>query len=217
MDPAELLSAYDSQLREEAEVVRATVVERQGPLMWAQFDDEGFVTYRSLDGVEGVALDALIRETLARARGRGSASSFQALLFLGSRDQAFPALVVRNRILEPVDKLVWMVIQHSARGTASRALFPSYADIARFANVSSTSTVSRAIAILRATRWLSLWARSRNNSGRFGGNVYALHNELLPLVDAVHLDPGYPVFEQYDQAPPRPRATRGGCDLEITR
>lgn len=68
MDPAELLSAYDSQLREEAEVVRATAVERHGPLMWAQFDDGGFVTYRSLDGIEGAALDALIDTTMVHFR-----------------------------------------------------------------------------------------------------------------------------------------------------
>jgi hypothetical protein len=143
---------------------------------------------------ETVALDALIRETLARARGRGSASSSDAVLFLGNWHQAFPALVVCDPILEPVDKLVWMVIQQSARGTGAKALFPSYPDIARLANVSSTSTVSRAIAILRATRWLSLCARSRDESGRFGGNVYALHDEPLPLVDALHLDPEYMRF-----------------------
>ncbi len=68
MEPAELLSAYDSQLREEAEVVRATAIERHGPLMWAQFDDGGFVTYRSLGGIEGAALDALIDTTRGHFR-----------------------------------------------------------------------------------------------------------------------------------------------------
>jgi hypothetical protein len=68
VDPAELLSAYDAQLREEAEVTRATAVERHGPLVWALFDDGGFVTYRSLDGIEGVALDALIDTTMVHFR-----------------------------------------------------------------------------------------------------------------------------------------------------
>jgi hypothetical protein len=93
-----------------------------------------------------------------------------------------------------VDKLVWMVIYQSGRGTGVKSAFPGYGDIARLANVSSTATVSRAIAILRATRWLSLCARIREASGRFGGNVYALHDEPLPLVDALHLDPGYMSF-----------------------
>jgi hypothetical protein len=139
------------------------------------------------------ALDALIRETLARGRSRGHHHS-DALLFLGNRHHAFPVVVVQDPVLEPVDKLVWMVICQSAQGTGVKGLFPSYADIARLANVSSTSTVSRAIAILRATRWLSLCARNRDASGRFGGNVYALHDEPLPLADALHLDPGYMTF-----------------------
>ena len=140
------------------------------------------------------ALDALIRETLSRARRDGAASGADALLFLGNGHHAFPALLVQDPVLEPVDKLVWMVIYQSGRGTGAKAVFPSYTDIARLANVSSTSTVSRAIAILRATRWLSLCARSREASGRFGGNVYALHDEPLPLADALHLDPKYMGF-----------------------
>ena len=142
------------------------------------------------------ALDALIRETITRAHREGPAGAADALLFLGNRHHAFPAVVVLDPVLEPVDKLVWMVIYQSGRGTGTRAVFPSYIDIARLANVSSTSTVSRAIAILRATRWLSLCARSRDPSGRFGGNVYALHDEPLPLVDALHLDPDYMEFLQ---------------------
>ncbi|MDN5869221.1 MAG: STY4528 family pathogenicity island replication protein [Nitrococcus sp.] len=142
------------------------------------------------------ALDALIRETLARGRRAGHAANADALLFLGNSHHAFPVVVVQDPILEPVDKLVWMVICQSGRGTGAKAEFPSYADIARLANISSTSTVSRAIAILRATRWLSLCARSREANGRFGGNVYALHDEPLPLADALHLDPGYMAFLQ---------------------
>jgi len=145
---------------------------------------------------ETYALDALIRETLSRTRRDGSTSAADALLFLGNWHHAFPAVVVQDPVLEPVDKLVWMVIYQSARGMGAKAAFPSYTDIARLANVSSTSTVSRAIAILRTTRWLSLCARSRDASGRFGGNVYALHDEPLPLVDALHLDPGYMAFLQ---------------------
>lgn len=142
---------------------------------------------------ETYALDALIRETLARGR-RSGGNAADALLFLGNRHHAFPVVVVHDPILEPVDKLVWMVICQAAQATGTRAVLPSYADIARLAKVSSTSTFSRAIAILRATRWLSLCARNREANGRFGGNVYALHDEPLPLADALHLDPGYMAF-----------------------
>lgn len=145
---------------------------------------------------ETYALEALIRKTLARTRPRVGGPATDALLFLGNRHHAFPAVVVQDPVLEPVDKLVWMVICQAGQVSGVRPDFPSYTDIARLANVSSTSTVSRAIAILRATRWLSLCARSRSSNGRYAGNVYALHDEPLPLSDALHLDPGYMAFLQ---------------------
>jgi len=113
------------------------------------------------------------------------------MLFMGNWHQAIPSLVIQDPVLEPIDKLVWMVIMLHARETGSRTAFPSYELLASKTNVASTSTISRAIAILRATRWLSLCARSRDANGRFAGNIYALHDEPLPLVDALHLDPGY--------------------------
>lgn len=145
---------------------------------------------------ETFALDTLIRETLSRTLRDRNASAGGALLFSGNRYHDFPGVVVQDPVLEPVDKLVWMVIYQRARAPGAKAVFPSYADIARLTNVSSTSTVSRAIAILRATRWLSLYARSRDAGGRLGGNVYALHDEPLPLIDALHLDPDYMAFLQ---------------------
>ena len=68
MDPAALLEAYDSQLREEAEVSRAASVVRHPPLLWAVFGEGGMITYRSLAGAEGQALDGLIAASLAHFR-----------------------------------------------------------------------------------------------------------------------------------------------------
>ena len=75
MDPAALLEAYDSQLREEAEVARASSVVRHPPLLWAVFGEGGMVTYRSLAGAEGQALDALIAASLAHFRDGTDVSS----------------------------------------------------------------------------------------------------------------------------------------------
>jgi hypothetical protein len=60
---AELLAAYDAQLRGEAEVAGATSSDRAGPLHRAAFGRSGFVSYESLDGVDDV--DRLIAETVA--------------------------------------------------------------------------------------------------------------------------------------------------------
>ncbi len=68
MDVAELREAYDTQLREDAEVGRAVSVVRHPPLLWAVFGDGGMVTYRTLGGAEGEDLDALIDVSLAHFR-----------------------------------------------------------------------------------------------------------------------------------------------------
>lgn len=142
------------------------------------------------------ALDALIQATIERAQQESDSRHTDTMLFMGNRHQAFPTLVVQDPVLEPVDKLVWMVIMLQAQETGGSTAFPSYEYLAKKTNVSSTSTISRAIAILRVTRWLTLCARLREASGRFRGNVYALHDEPLPLVDALHLDPDYMKFLQ---------------------
>ena len=142
------------------------------------------------------ALDALIRRTISQVLRTANVKAADAMLFLGNWHQSFPALLVQDPVLEPVDKVVWMVVCQQGRAAGSSTAFPSYNEIARQANIASTSTVSRAIAILRATRWLSLCARVRDGGGRFRGNVYALHDEPLPLADAMHLDPDYMTFIQ---------------------
>ena len=74
------------------------------------------------------ALDALIRDTLTRAQGHGSISTAKTWLFLGAGPRGFPAAVVRDCVLEPVDKLVWMVIHQRGLGADAGTAFPSYSD-----------------------------------------------------------------------------------------
>tara|TARA_R110001592_G_scaffold355031_1_gene655226 strand:- start:6152 stop:7405 length:1254 start_codon:yes stop_codon:yes gene_type:complete len=143
---------------------------------------------------ETVALDALIQATIQRAKVATDADSPDTMLFMGNWHQAIPALVIEDPVLEPIDKLVWMVIMLQARETGSRTAFPSYELLASKTNVASTSTVSRAIAILRIARWLTLCAKVRGKSGQFRGNVYVLHDEPLPLGDALYLDSQYMQF-----------------------
>ena len=164
---------------------------------------------------ETLALDALIQATIEHVEEGATKPSPNSMLFLGNRHTSFPKLVVQDPVLEPVDKLVWMSIRLQASETGGSTAFPSYTSIARTANVSSKTTISRAVAILRITRWLTLCARLRGSSGRFQGNVYALHDEPLPLVDALHLDSGYMQFlrESREHQHARVRAVaRGALD-----
>ena len=143
---------------------------------------------------ETLALDALIQSVIARVEASEVAGPPDRMVFLGNRHKSFPTAVIEDRVLEPVDKVVWMVISLAVRETGGDTAFPGYEAIGRMANVSSRSTIARAITILRATRWLTLCARVRRASGKFLGNVYALHDEPLPLVDALHLDADYMTF-----------------------
>ena len=152
------------------------------------------------------ALDALIRRTISQVRETTNDRTADAMLFLGNRHQAFPARLVQDPVLEPVDKVVWLVICQHGQAAGTNSAFPSYNTIARQANIASPATVSRAIALLRATRWLSVCARVRDGGGRFRGNVYALHDEPLPLADAMHLDPDYLAF--VESGPSAPSCTR---------
>ncbi len=68
------LEAYDAQLRRDAEVLTATDVSRDGPLVRARFGRSGFISYRDLGGLSGRALDALIGRTVAPAQVRPATS-----------------------------------------------------------------------------------------------------------------------------------------------
>ena len=140
------------------------------------------------------ALDALIQEIISQTAASADSGPADTMVFLGNRHQSFPTSVVKDPVLEPVDKLVWMTVLLAVPETGGNTAFPGYDAIGKMANISSRSTIARAIAILRATRWLTLCARVRSASGRFCGNVYALHDEPLPLADALHLDADYMAF-----------------------
>jgi hypothetical protein len=117
------------------------------------------------------------------------------LLVLSSWHESMPALVHLDPILEPVDSRVFSVLwiwarQHGRGATA----FPSYDYLLQRSNIQGRATLSRALTILRITRWITLCRRVRDPAGRNRGNIYALHEEPLALVNTLYLDPNYMDF-----------------------
>lgn len=107
MTPDELLTAYDDQLRTDAEVGRALDVDRDGPLWRAVFRHGGFVTYRDLDGLDGPALDDLVARTVAHYRDDTDVASFE----WKTRGHDLPAdlgerLVAHGLVPEPVETVM---------------------------------------------------------------------------------------------------------------
>lgn len=144
-----------------------------------------------------LALSAYIQNAISQLRNRSPSTDPQddepqsSLLFFGNWQDPYPRALVMDPILEPVDKVVWQIIRTHLTTPGAVTAFPSYRAIRTGANVKSNHTVSRAITILRATRWLSLCECVRDAQGRFVGNLYALHDEPVTLADALHLDHDY--------------------------
>lgn len=102
-----LLSAYDDQLRTEAEMARAHEVVRLGPLWCAVFDHGGFVSYRDLGGASGDVLDELVERTIAHYRDETDVDSFE----WKSRGHDLPAdlgerLAAHGLVAEPVETVM---------------------------------------------------------------------------------------------------------------
>jgi hypothetical protein len=77
-DPMTLRDAYDEQLRGSGEMHRAVAVSIDGPLVRGEFSEgRGFVSYRSLDGIEGARLDDLIVRTIAHYRDDTRVRAFE--------------------------------------------------------------------------------------------------------------------------------------------
>lgn len=73
----DLLAAYDSQLRLDAEMIGARTWHHHGPLVRGVFSDAGFVSYRDLGGLAGDEVDRLIADTVAWFRDETDVASFE--------------------------------------------------------------------------------------------------------------------------------------------
>ena len=153
--------------------------------------------------------NAIEHLTGSASRKKSSGEKEQSgLIFLGNWQDAYPRLLVTDPVLEPVDKLVWQIIRLHINAPGAVTAFPSYEAISTYANIRSNHTIARALAILRATRWLSLCARVRGKSGRYLGNIYVLHDEPVTLGDAMYLDGDYMAFLQNSTQHNHPRVRK---------
>lgn len=140
---------------------------------------------------EILALDALINATINNTQNDEFASSADNLLFHIGEQGVFLVQVVRDTVLEPVDKLVWMVLCLEMGKDGGRNVFPTHSGLGKLAGISSRSTISRTLTILRLTRWLSRCSLHRHENKQFRGSVFVLHDEPLVLADTLHLDAHY--------------------------
>lgn len=121
----------------------------------------------------------------------------QGLLFFGNQHETVPTRLLYDPYLTPRAKFAWQLIKHKAREFQG-GLFPSYEVLGKllsdkpYLNASlSRKTVSQTLLLLRLTRWLTLCETVRNALGQVQGNVYLLHDEPIPILDAIQLNEDY--------------------------
>ncbi|HDX0975843.1 STY4528 family pathogenicity island replication protein [Avibacterium paragallinarum] len=121
----------------------------------------------------------------------------QGLLFFGNQHETVPTRLLYDPYLTPRAKFAWQLIKHKVREFQG-GLFPSYEVLGKllsdkpYLNASlSRKTVSQTLLLLRLTRWLTLCETVRNELGQVKGNVYLLHDEPIPILDAIQLNEDY--------------------------
>ena len=138
-------------------------------------------------------LKRLIATALAQQKPSYHGTEPCALLLLEPNCTGLPPALIEDSVLEPVDKVIWLVLMSRACRDDGVTLLPAHRELARSANVASRQTVSRSLSILRCRRWLTVCHTSWRKDGQRRGSAYALHATPLPVADTIYLDPRYMV------------------------
>lgn len=145
-----------------------------------------------------MALSTLFDDALQGLKqAQGTASAGDGFLYSGNRHESVPRALFLDRRLTPLERNAWQVFRLQLNDDGVTA-FPTYDQLRPYlasmpcGSQASHETVSRALTLLRLTRWLSLVRRRRDpRTGRILGNLYVLHDEPLTPFEAMQLDPDY--------------------------
>ncbi len=139
-------------------------------------------------------LKQLVAAALAQQKPSYHGTEPRALLLLGPDFSGLPAALIEDSILEPLDKLIWLVLMVRACGGEGVTSMPAHKELASSVNVASRQAASRSLLILRCRRWLTVCHTSWRKGGKRRGSAFALHVAPMPLADTIYLDPRYVSF-----------------------
>ncbi|MGB2567498.1 GNAT family N-acetyltransferase [Micromonospora citrea] len=148
LDARTLRDAYDTQLRPDIPdpLPAGVTVDSDGPLVRVLgLDQRGFLTYRSLDGLAGADLDALIARQVEFFRGRGEAVEWK---LVGHDEPADLAERLRAAGFVPEDQETVVVGPVAALAGA----VPVLPDEVRLREVTSRADLER-IAVMEEEVW----------------------------------------------------------------
>ena len=140
------------------------------------------------------ALGQSVTAALARHKRRYQGTWLSALVLLQPNSTELPSALIEDTGLEPVDKLIWLVLMSRACNADGVAVLPTHLELARCANVAARQTAASSLSILRCRRWMTVCRISWRKGGQQKGSAYALHVTPLPIADTIHLDPHYRAF-----------------------
>ncbi|WP_258036213.1 STY4528 family pathogenicity island replication protein [Pseudomonas putida] len=151
-------------------------------------------------------------EQAEQARAARALAEGPGFVYHGSTEP-LPQGLLQDRRLTPVERNLWLVLRWLITERQMRT--PRYQDLQPYLATSpcgaraSRETIARALNVLRATRWLSLSERYRDEQGCLRGCVYVLHDAPLSPAQAIGQDAGYlPLISQNLS-----HATKGVRDL----
>lgn len=150
-----------------------------------------------LDSASG-HLEAHLQKKRAQETAAQSASPSQyaGIIFSGNPHETVPRKLLLDNRLTPLERNCWQVFRLLVNADGVTA-FPTYDQLRPYLGMNpgkhaSRETVSKALIVLRLTRWLSLGRRVRDEvSGQVQGNVYLLHDEPVTPAEAIEFDKDY--------------------------
>ncbi|WJD72181.1 STY4528 family pathogenicity island replication protein [Pseudomonas asiatica] len=167
---------------------------------WADVVRQSMVTLKR-------CLEQAEQTKAARALAEGP-----GFVYHGSHDP-LPRGLLQDRRLTPVERNLWLVLRWLITERQMRT--PRYQDLQPYLATSpcgaqaSRETIARALNVLRATRWLTLSERYRDEQGCLRGCVYVLHDAPLSPAQAIDQDAGYLALISQNLS----HATKGVRDL----
>ena len=121
-----------------------------------------------------------------------TAGETDGLLFLGQWHDAYPTVLVRDPFLSDSAKIQWLYLAQEARQQPHRAIAMPSIQETSLALHQARGSVIRDRLLLRICRWISAVRPVRDpETGRFLGQIYAMHGEPVQWHAAIEYDANY--------------------------
>ncbi|WP_349571146.1 STY4528 family pathogenicity island replication protein [Azotobacter salinestris] len=158
----------------------------------------------SIDALLSSAVPLLERQQRSGQTGNGDparpvpsipGTEGSGVLFTGNPHETVPRRLLLDNRLTPLERNAWQVFRLLINDDGLTA-FPSYEQLRPYLatqpfRLASRETISKALVILRMTRWISLATTVRSDTGQVRGNIYLLHDEPIDVGEAMRVDASY--------------------------